>query len=47
MKKSQKKLKKYLLILEDKFCHKLGFSATRWARHNARERVMKTLVHIS
>jgi len=44
---TKKSQNKYLHILEDKFCHKLGFSATRWARHNTRERVMKTLVHFS
>ena len=37
----------YLYKLEDKFCYLLVFSATHWARHNAREWVMKTLVRVS
>jgi len=37
----------HLLHTLDKFCNKLGFSTIRWTCHNAREQVMKTLVHIS
>jgi len=37
----------HLLHMLEKFCNELSFSAIRWSRHNARERVMKTLVHIS
>jgi len=36
----------HLFHMLDEFCHKLGFSATVWTCHDARERVMETLVHL-
>jgi len=37
----------HLLHMLDKFCNKLVFFRNSLGCHNARERVMKTLVHIS